>query len=92
MLLAHRLLPAAAAGRSGEAAPDLVACWDAYRAAHGEPDRPALEGALRYAGLELLRRTIGAARVAAVASDESGLRVIEAGLALVRAPSLDAVS
>jgi hypothetical protein len=92
MLLAHRLLPAAAAGRNGEAAPDLVACWDAYRAAHGEPDLPALEGALRYAGLELLRRTIGAARAPAVASDAAGLRVIEAGLALVRAPSLDAVS
>jgi 5-methylthioribose kinase len=89
MLLAHRLLPAAAAGRSREAAPDLAACWDAYRAAHGEAGLAALADALRYAGLELLRRTIGAARVAAVASDEAGLRVIDAGLALVRAPSLD---
>jgi 5-methylthioribose kinase len=91
MLLAHRLLPAAAAGRSREAAADLAACWDAYRAAHGEPGLPTLESALRYAGLELLRRTIGAARVAAVASDEAGLRAIDAGLALLRAASLEAV-
>jgi 5-methylthioribose kinase len=91
MLLAHRLLPSAAAGRSRAAAPDLAACWEAYRAAHGERELPALADALRYAGLELLRRSVGAARVAAVASDEAGLRAIEAGLALVRAPSLDAL-
>jgi 5-methylthioribose kinase len=88
MLLAHRLLPAAAAGRSREAAPDLAACWDAYGAAHGERGLPTLADALRYAGLELLRRTIGAARVAAVASDAAGLGVIDAGLALARSPSL----
>jgi 5-methylthioribose kinase len=91
MLLAHRLLPSAATGRSREAAPDLAACWDAYGAAHGEPGLPTLADALRYAGLELLRRTIGAARVAAVASDEAGLRVIDSGLALVRAPSLESL-
>jgi 5-methylthioribose kinase len=91
MLLAHRLLPAAAAGRGATAAADLTACWHAYRAEHGEPGLTALESALRYAGLELLRRTLGAARVPAVASDEAGLRAIDAGLALVRAPSLVAL-
>lgn len=91
MLLAHRLLPAAALGESQRAGPTLAACWEAYRAAHGEAGLPALADALRYAGLELLRRTIGAARVSAVTSDEAGLRVIEAGLSLVRAPSLESV-
>jgi 5-methylthioribose kinase len=92
MLLAHRLLPAAAAGRHREAAPALASCWAAYRRAHGERGLPAVADALRYAGLELLRRTIGAARVPAVAHDEAGLRVIDAGLALVRAPSLDTIA
>jgi 5-methylthioribose kinase len=87
-LLAHLLIPAAADGRRAQALPALEACWLAYRRAHGQPGLPALAGALRYAGLELLRRTVGAARVAAVADDEAGLRVIDAGLALVRTPSL----
>jgi len=92
MLLAHRLLPAAAAGRASEAAPVLAACFSAYREAHGERALAPLADALRYAGLELLRRTIGAARAPAVAGDEGGLRVIDAGLALVRRPSLETLS
>ncbi|MEN8161600.1 MAG: phosphotransferase [Myxococcota bacterium] len=90
-LLAHRLLPDAARGAAAEARPALAACWDAYRGAHGEAGLPALEDALRYAGLELLRRTLGAARVAAVTDDEAGLRVIEVGAALVREASLASV-
>jgi 5-methylthioribose kinase len=89
-LLAHRLLPDAAAGRPAAAVATLSACWDAYREAHGE-GAPALADALRYAGLEVLRRTVGAARVPAVASDAAGLLAIAAGLALVRAPSFAAL-
>jgi 5-methylthioribose kinase len=84
MLLAHALLPAAAAGRAASAHAVLSQCWQAYVVAHGVAELPPLARALRYAGFELLRRTIGAARVAAVAGDAAGLRVIEAGLALVR--------
>ena len=39
---------------------------------------------LRYAGIELLRRTLGAARVPAVASDAASLAVIDTGLSLIR--------
>ena len=88
MLLAHALIPAAAAGRAASARPLLERCWRAYAEAHGGAGLPALAGALRYAGLELLRRTVGAARVAAVADDAAGLRVIELGVALVRDGSL----
>lgn len=87
-LLAHALLPAAAHGRAASARPLLAECWDAYAGAHGAAGLPALADALRYAGLELLRRTIGAARVAVVADDDAGLRVVDAGLALVRTASL----
>jgi 5-methylthioribose kinase len=88
MLLAHALLPAAAAGRAASAQAALARCWQAYASAHGEADLPPLAGALRYAGFELLRRTIGAARVAAVAEDAAGLHAIDAGLALVREGAL----
>ena len=91
MLLAHALIPAAAAGRAAAARPALARCWRDYADAHGAAGLPGQDAALRYAGLELLRRTAGAARVAAVADDEAGLRVIETGAALVRSGSLDAL-
>jgi len=88
MLLAHALLPAAAAGRTATVRPTLGRCWQAYATAHAASELPDLAEALCYAGLELLRRTIGAARVAAVADDEAGLRVIDVGIDLVRTGSL----
>jgi 5-methylthioribose kinase len=88
MLLAHVLIPAAAAGRASDAKPVVKSSWQAYAEAHGAAGLPDLTDALGYAGLELLRRTIGAARVAAVADDRAGLRVIDAGLALLRDGSL----
>ena len=84
MLLAHALLPAAAAGRAGSMRRTLSRCWESYATAHGSAE---LTDALCYAGLELLRRTIGAARVSAVIDDEAGLRVIDLGLELVRSGS-----
>jgi 5-methylthioribose kinase len=91
MLLAHAALPAAARGEAAGARPLLERCWQAYASEHGAAGLPALGAALRYAGLELLRRTVGAARVAAVADDEAGLRAIDAGLALVRKGALAAL-
>jgi 5-methylthioribose kinase len=88
MLLAHALLPATAAGRAASVRGTVSRCWQVYAAAHGAPALPELTQVLSYAGLELLRRTIGAARVAAVADDEAGLRVIEVGIELVRTGSL----
>jgi len=77
-LLAHLALPALA--RDGNAA----ALQERVRAAYRDEracDAETLARAQRYAGCELIRRTIGAARVAAVARDEAGLRVLAAGRA-----------
>ena len=88
MLLAHLALPALARGHGERVRKLLVEVWKTYSdAALPEPDAGAdPRRAMRYAGLELLRRTIGAARVAAVAGDSAGLRVIAAGRAWVLQP------
>ena len=90
-LLAHLVLPAAARGRLGAALPGAAAAWDAYRAAHGR-GAPPLADALRYAGLELLRRTIGAARVAAVEGEDASLAVLAFAEAWIRRPPADLAS
>jgi 5-methylthioribose kinase len=90
-LLAHLALPAAAQGRLGGARPALAAGWEAYRGAHGA-GAPALADAVRYAGLEMLRRTIGAARVAAVESAEASLAVLARAEAWIRRPPADLAS
>ena len=80
-LLAHLALPALARGEAASAL--LARVRSAYcdeRACGAE----TIARAQRYAGFELIRRTIGAARVAAVASDEAGLRVLARGCAWAR--------
>ncbi len=47
---------------------------------------PAFERAIRFAGIELVRRTLGAARLEAVTEDAAGLSVLELGL-LAEAPA-----
>lgn len=84
-LLAHLALPSVARGRGVDAEALLASTWSAYREGHGG-EHADLDDVLRYAGLELTRRTVGAARVPAVETDEAGLRVLEAGLAWVREP------
>jgi 5-methylthioribose kinase len=88
-LLGHLLLPAAARGRADAALPAIAAAWHAYTDAwQGERPFP-LADAARHGGIELLRRTIGAARVPAVASDAASLAVIDAGLTWIReAPAI----
>ena len=83
-LLAHALLSAEARARPEQAPPALHAAWTTYRAGPGPSLR--FEDVARYAGLEMLRRTIGAARVPLVERDEAALAVVEAGLHLVRQP------
>ncbi|HZO09984.1 MAG TPA: hypothetical protein VFC77_11420 [Myxococcota bacterium] len=85
-LLAHLLLPASARGEVAAARPSLRAAWSAYAGAFDADGRPRFEAVARYTGIELLRRTLGAARVAAVERDEAGLAVVELGLRLVRQP------
>lgn len=76
MLFAHCWLPAAARGRPSEAAPAIAAAWEAYSDAAGAgPERRA--EANRYAGIELLRRTLGAARLAAVEAPGASLAVLD---------------
>ncbi|MEN8184515.1 MAG: hypothetical protein ABFS46_18475, partial [Myxococcota bacterium] len=71
-------------GRPEEARRPISDAWQAY-AALG-PQGVALPAVARYAGLEMLRRTIGAARVAAVEGDEAGLAVLEVAVRLIRQP------
>jgi 5-methylthioribose kinase len=86
-LLAHLSFDALASGRAADARPLVAAAWTAYRAAEGGTVR--FEDAARYAGLECLRRTIGAARVAAVAEPTAGLAVLDAALRWIRTPAGD---
>lgn len=84
ILVAHLLLAAVAHG--DESSAPIGETWSAYARAHGGRGLPRFRDVARYAGIELLRRTIGAARVAAVARDAAALDVIEAGVRLVTAP------
>ncbi len=84
-LLAHLALPAIARGVERSARPLLARAWRSY--AEARDGGPALAEAVRYAGLELIRRTIGAARAAAVTDDEAGLRALAVGTAWLREPA-----
>ncbi|UCE84745.1 MAG: phosphotransferase [Deltaproteobacteria bacterium] len=85
-LVAHLLLPAAAAGSAAPAVRYAEAAWSAYATTRTRLARGAFRTVARYAGLEMLRRTIGAARVPAVERDEAGLAVLETALHLIRTP------
>jgi 5-methylthioribose kinase len=82
-LVGHLLLPAGARGRPAAARPAVDAAWSVWSQATGQ-GAEARRAVGRYAGIELLRRTLGAARVPAVASDAASLRVVDAGLRLLR--------
>jgi len=84
--VAHLALPRVARGRAAEALPAVQASWLAYASAHGSAGLPAFAQVARYAGFEMLRRTIGAARVDSVADDDAGVRVIEAAVSWILTP------
>jgi len=83
-LVAHLLMPALARRAPGSALPALGALFGAYRGAGGRELRFA--DAARYAGIEMARRTIGAARLAWADDGDAAERVLDLGLALVRHP------
>jgi 5-methylthioribose kinase len=85
-LAGHLWLRALARGDAGAARPAVGALWQAYRRAAGDAPGFAFEDAMLYAGIELLRRTLGAARIPEVARDEVGLRVVEVARACVLSP------
>jgi S-methyl-5-thioribose kinase len=78
-LFAHFWLPAVARG----AASDANAALRAARSAYGSTDAEFEARARRYAAIEMLRRTIGAARVAAVADPAASLRVVDFAIDLL---------
>jgi 5-methylthioribose kinase len=86
-LAGHLWLRALARGDPRTAAPAVSALWSAWSdSAGGEAQASLFSEALIYAGVEMLRRTLGAARVPEVSRDEVALRAIEAGRAWVLAP------
>ena len=91
-LVGHLWLPAVARADTGAACTAIRAAWSAYTDAFGSDGLASFGDVARYAGIELLRRTIGAARVPAVERDEAALAVLSEGIRIAaRAPdSVDA--
>ncbi len=85
-LFAHLLLGALGRRRPGSARPELEAGWSAYAGARLEGGSPAFASVMRYAGIEILRRTLGAARVPAACDDDIALEAISLGRRLVLDP------
>jgi 5-methylthioribose kinase len=85
-LVAHVMLPAAAAGAAERASPQVASLWREYASAQGPSHLPAFRDVARYAGLELMRRTIGAARVEAALETAGALAVLETAEVWVRTP------
>jgi 5-methylthioribose kinase len=84
-LFAHLWLPRVATGAEAAAEAALDAAWRGYGTARPDASARVRADATRYAAIEMLRRTIGAARVAAVADPAASLRVIDFALALLGA-------
>ncbi|MBY0280132.1 phosphotransferase, partial [Candidatus Binatia bacterium] len=76
MLLAHVLLAGLARDALGPAAEVACTTWNAYASSATAGDAPELADVARYAGIEILRRTICAARVAAVADTRVALAAL----------------
>jgi 5-methylthioribose kinase len=85
-LTGHLWLRALARGDAQAAAPAVSALWSSYSAASGGALDFAFSDALAHAGIEMLRRVLGAARIPEVSRDEIALRAIDAGRAWVLAP------
>ena len=84
-LLAHLALPALARAGTAQALPAIEASWLAYAGARGDV-APGFAEVARYMGLEVLRRTVGAARVTGLEPVAASLRAIECGERWVRTP------
>lgn len=85
ILLAHIALSAIALKDEALLRTRTAALWDSYQA--GAQDMTIWEATVRIAGIEILRRTIGAARVAAVSEVTTSLTAIETGCAWVLQPA-----
>lgn len=85
-LIAHVLLPAVAAARVNRVEGTVDNLWSAYAKAHGPQGLPPFAEAALYAGIEMMRRSIGAARVAVVESPDAALAVTEVASRLMTDP------
>lgn len=92
ILLAHLAAPAAARGCADRARPALAATWEAYVGGREGRHAPDFAEAARFAGIELIRRTLGAARIEAVRDDAAGLAVLDLGLRWLKSPPRTVVS
>jgi 5-methylthioribose kinase len=92
ILLAHLAVGSAAGGEPAAAAPAVERSWAAYAESRGRARAPGFERAIRFAGIELVRRTLGAARLAAVTEDAAGLSVLDLGLRWLKRPPANAAS
>jgi 5-methylthioribose kinase len=84
ILLAHVLLPGIARGEQARSEAAVRDVYESYAEAHGAAGLCERADVMRYAGIEVLRRTLGAARVPVVVADAAGLAAVEAGVRLVR--------
>lgn len=82
VLLAHLHL-ASIAGRPGC---DVSSVWKKYANAFTKAEPPLFRDVARYAGIEMLRRTLGAARAPGVERDECAIRVLALGTRLIESP------
>ncbi|MCH2169430.1 phosphotransferase [Myxococcota bacterium] len=85
VLLAHLWLPASVTGDVGPSRQHVETVWSAYVAEAGA-EVCNFTDAAQFAGIEILRRCLGAARVASVSSDEAALTAVDLARALVIAP------
>jgi len=82
VLIAHLQLAAVAAGTDAVIAP----VWNDYANTFTHKGTPSFEDVARYAGIEMLRRTLGAARAPGVERDECAARILEIAAGLVESP------
>jgi 5-methylthioribose kinase len=88
LLLAHVLLPGLARDALVPAAEVAAETWAAYAGRAHEP--PPFADVARLAGIEIMRRTIGAARVAAVRDTAVALVAVDLAAVLMRRPPASA--
>jgi 5-methylthioribose kinase len=85
LLLGHLVLAAVARGRAADAVERVAPVWQAYVVARGAGAAACdFREAAAIAGIEVLRRTLGAARVPEVADDAVALAAVRAGAQLLR--------
>lgn len=76
-LFAHLWLPSVARGVASGADAAIHGAWRAYASTATDAGAELHQRAMTYAAIEMVRRTLGAARVAAVAEPAASLRVVD---------------